>query len=361
VGCKRLDTDFFNFLEVVSSEKSACAEKKRINYYPFGLLQKGYNNIISGNSNAAAEKFGFGGKELQDKLGLEWYDVSARNYDPALGRWMNVDPLAESFASFSPYTYVYNNPLNYTDSTGMCPDGDCPDPPAEMDGGTLDTVTITVSKSRKNFDYSEMSGNMRSSGASEVQWWNSSYNGTLQQYNNEYGTNYGSHNPGNAHAQWAYQFHYKPRKYKYMADFYKGRGEMSRGALAIIAVGLSPILAAEAAVAGGALLPNTLFSSSSASTGISATNHVVNGTLRTLVRNPSTGRFVSNYAHMQPANSTIIGQTAQYANYGLNSLGQITSRTALNMNVAQRLPDFARWAIAIGGSSAIVASKSKKE
>lgn len=32
------------------------------------------------------------------------YDYGARNYDPALGRWMNIDPLAEKY----PYNGVYN-------------------------------------------------------------------------------------------------------------------------------------------------------------------------------------------------------------------------------------------------------------
>ena len=57
------------------------------NYYPFGLKHKGY-----GSPNQTPNyKYKYNGKELQDELGLNWYDYGARNYDAALGRWMNVD------------------------------------------------------------------------------------------------------------------------------------------------------------------------------------------------------------------------------------------------------------------------------
>ncbi|MGY0408953.1 MAG: RHS repeat domain-containing protein, partial [Polaribacter sp.] len=56
--------------------------------------------------------------ELQDELGLDWYDITARNYTPALGRWMNIDPLAEKFVSYSPYNAMMNNPIMFIDPDG---------------------------------------------------------------------------------------------------------------------------------------------------------------------------------------------------------------------------------------------------
>ncbi len=88
------------------------------NYYPFGLKHKGYNTAINGTHH----KYMFGGKELSEDLGLNTYDFGARNYDPALGRWMNLDPLAEKMRRHSPYNYAFDNPLRFTDPDGMAPD-----------------------------------------------------------------------------------------------------------------------------------------------------------------------------------------------------------------------------------------------
>ncbi|WP_271766760.1 DUF6443 domain-containing protein [Aquimarina algiphila] len=92
------------------------------NYYPFGLKHKGYNSSISSLGNSTAQLLRFGGKEEQNELGLGWIDITARNYDPALGRWMNIDPLADQFTEWSTYNFVKNSPNMYIDPTGLAPE-----------------------------------------------------------------------------------------------------------------------------------------------------------------------------------------------------------------------------------------------
>ncbi|WP_440067155.1 DUF6443 domain-containing protein [Tenacibaculum discolor] len=92
------------------------------NYFPFGARHRGYNGNVSANGNSLAQKRGFNGKILNDDLlgsnRLDWYDFGARNYDADLGRWMNLDPLAEKYFDNSPYHYAANNPIFFVDPDG---------------------------------------------------------------------------------------------------------------------------------------------------------------------------------------------------------------------------------------------------
>ncbi|WP_299273766.1 DUF6443 domain-containing protein [uncultured Psychroserpens sp.] len=86
------------------------------NYYPFGLKHKGYNNVVT-STNPALKKT-YNGKELQDELGLDWYDYGARNYDASLGRFMNIDRFSEKYEHMTPYQYTFNNPIRFIDVNG---------------------------------------------------------------------------------------------------------------------------------------------------------------------------------------------------------------------------------------------------
>lgn len=51
-------------------------------------------------------------------MGLNVYDYGARNYDPAIGRFMNMDRLAEKFENLTPYQYAVNTPTYFIDING---------------------------------------------------------------------------------------------------------------------------------------------------------------------------------------------------------------------------------------------------
>ncbi len=103
-------------------------------YYPFGMAYESserspwykYEEKPNGN------KYLYNGKEEFDevfkfdtgeklKIGLGWLAYGFRFYDPAIGRFTSVDPLAHRGPGISPYAYSFNNPINFTDPDGRWP------------------------------------------------------------------------------------------------------------------------------------------------------------------------------------------------------------------------------------------------
>ncbi len=66
-----------------------------------------------------SQPYRFLGNELYTSNSLGLYDFSARMYDPTLGRFLSVDPMAEGYRHLSPYAYCAGNPVVYADKDGQ--------------------------------------------------------------------------------------------------------------------------------------------------------------------------------------------------------------------------------------------------
>ncbi|MEZ5059812.1 MAG: RHS repeat-associated core domain-containing protein [Saprospiraceae bacterium] len=90
-----------------------------MDYYPFGLEMEGRT------ADFENYRYGYNGKEALRNN--EWgsqthYDYGFRIYNPGLGRFLSVDPLAAEFPSWSSYSYTFNNPIRFIDPDGRAPD-----------------------------------------------------------------------------------------------------------------------------------------------------------------------------------------------------------------------------------------------
>jgi RHS repeat-associated protein len=83
-------------------------------YYPFGLTFNSYQR-----ENSVENKFKFQGQEHIDDLNLGWDSFKWRNHQPDIGRFFNVDPLAEKYYYNSPYAFSENKVVAHVELEGL--------------------------------------------------------------------------------------------------------------------------------------------------------------------------------------------------------------------------------------------------
>jgi len=139
-------------------------------YYPFGLEHTYYNTTKREFRKKAEDpgtilelvpnsgyQYKYNGKEYQDELDLNWHDYQARNYDPALGRWFNIDPASELSRRYSPYAYALDNPVYFIDPDGMYAGGFNI---ADNEGVDTDYKILKKDKKNKNGDVTQKAGSI---------------------------------------------------------------------------------------------------------------------------------------------------------------------------------------------------------
>ena len=113
---------FFDNL-VINLRHGPLVEQKV--YYAFGIENPALSTKAI-KSNYNENRYKFDGKELQakefnDGTGLEEYSFGARNYDPQICRWKNLDPKADKLPQHSPFEYAIDNPILFVDPDGNFP------------------------------------------------------------------------------------------------------------------------------------------------------------------------------------------------------------------------------------------------
>jgi len=85
-------------------------------YHPFGW------EMPERTHNSTQYRYGFNGKEKDQNLEFgsqTVYDYGFRIYNPAIGKFLSVDPLTREYPSWSPYAFAMNMPIAGIDLDGL--------------------------------------------------------------------------------------------------------------------------------------------------------------------------------------------------------------------------------------------------
>jgi RHS repeat-associated protein len=85
------------------------------------IIYDGFGEVKSGDDGSSlGGDFRFQGQWLESESGL--YYMRARDYDAETGLFLSRNPVdvqEQSIEAFNPYQFAFNNPLVFSDPTGM--------------------------------------------------------------------------------------------------------------------------------------------------------------------------------------------------------------------------------------------------
>jgi RHS repeat-associated protein len=121
VSLRYFHQDHLGSIAVITDENGVLAEQ-RDSYDAWGKrrLANGSDDHAGGITSLTSR--GFTGQEMLASVGL--VHLNGRVYDPYVGRMLSADPIVGdplNGQTWNRYSYVWNNPLAYTDPTGYCP------------------------------------------------------------------------------------------------------------------------------------------------------------------------------------------------------------------------------------------------
>jgi RHS repeat-associated protein len=95
----------------------------RFHYYPFGLTMAGISskalNFGGPENKIRFQEQEFAHKEFSDGSGLEMYEFKYRMHDPQIGRFWQIDPLADKYVYNSTYAFSENQVISYRELEGL--------------------------------------------------------------------------------------------------------------------------------------------------------------------------------------------------------------------------------------------------
>ena len=113
-----LHTDHLGSIVAISDATGQAVEQ--FGYSPFGARRQVNGADPVGVLSSTITHHGYTGHEMLDEFGL--IHANARLYDPTLGRFLEADPTVQfpsNLQSYNRYSYVQNNPLSFTDPSGL--------------------------------------------------------------------------------------------------------------------------------------------------------------------------------------------------------------------------------------------------